>query len=65
MVASAGERMLPEAKTRGGEAQVRGRSAQERTGTVYAGTGACTLGMRILQTLLERGLKASHIEKLP
>jgi hypothetical protein len=39
--------------------------AQERTGTIHAGTRACTLGVRILHTLLERGLEASHIKKLP
>jgi hypothetical protein len=53
VAASARERMLPEAETRGAETQVRGRSAQKRTGAVHAGTRACTLGVRILQTLLE------------
>jgi hypothetical protein len=29
------------------------------------GKGACTLGMRILQVLLERGFETPHIEELP
>jgi hypothetical protein len=39
--------------------------AQERFGAVYAQARARTLGVRILQALLERGVEASYAEKLP
>jgi hypothetical protein len=41
------------------------RRFEEGAGRACTGTGACTLGMRILQELLERGLETPHIEELP
>jgi hypothetical protein len=44
----------------------RRRSEEEaRRRELHARTRACTLGVRILQALLESRLKASYIEKLP
>jgi hypothetical protein len=52
-------------KNAGGEAQGRRRSAHERSGIVHARAGACALGVRLLQALLERRVEASYAEKLP